>query len=55
MRDEHGNGPAYGGTQRFQADPYWRDYILFYDTSTPTTEPARAAATKPDGPAWWPV
>ncbi len=21
----------YGGTERFQVDPYWRDYILFYE------------------------
>jgi hypothetical protein len=23
--------PVYGGTERFQADPYWRDHILFYE------------------------
>jgi hypothetical protein len=30
-RDEHGHRPVYGGTQKFQTDPYWRDYILFYE------------------------
>ena len=23
--------PAYGGTKKFQDDPHWRDYILFYE------------------------
>ncbi|MEA5113757.1 MAG: glucosidase [Geobacteraceae bacterium] len=31
LRDEHGRRPVYGGTEKFQADPYWRDYILFYE------------------------
>jgi Mannosylglycerate hydrolase MGH1-like glycoside hydrolase domain len=31
LRDEHGNRPVYGGTQKFQTDPHWRDYILFYE------------------------
>jgi hypothetical protein len=30
-RDEQGNRPVYGGSQKFQRDPYWRDYILFYE------------------------
>jgi hypothetical protein len=30
-RDKHGNRPVYGGSKRFQNDPYWRDYILFYE------------------------
>jgi hypothetical protein len=31
QRDEQGRRPVYGGTQKFQSDPYWRDYILFYE------------------------
>ena len=31
LRDEDGNRPVYGGTKKFQEDPYWRDYILFYE------------------------
>ena len=23
--------PVYGGTKKFQEDPYWKDYILFYE------------------------
>jgi hypothetical protein len=30
-RDEHGRRPIYGGTEKFQSDPHWRDYILFYE------------------------
>jgi hypothetical protein len=30
-RDEHGRRPVYGGTEKFQGDPLWRDYILFYE------------------------
>ena len=31
LRDENGKRPVYGGTKKFQEDPYWRDYILFYE------------------------
>jgi hypothetical protein len=31
LRDETGNRPVYGGTRKFQDDPHWRDYILFYE------------------------
>jgi len=31
LRDEHGRRPVYGATQVFQTDPYWRDYVLFYE------------------------
>jgi hypothetical protein len=31
LRDEHGRRAVYGGTERFQTDPYWRDNILFYE------------------------
>jgi hypothetical protein len=30
-RDEQGRRPIYGGTQKFQSDPHWRDLILFYE------------------------
>jgi len=29
--DEHGRRPVYGGTEKFQTDPFWRDNILFYE------------------------
>ena len=31
LRDASGKRPLYGGTKKFQDDPYWRDYILFYE------------------------
>jgi hypothetical protein len=30
-RDEHGRRPVYGGTEKFQTDPHWRDYVLFFE------------------------
>jgi hypothetical protein len=30
-RDEKGRRPVYGGTEKFQTDPHWRDHILFYE------------------------
>jgi len=31
LRDANGRRPVYGGTRKFQEDPYWKDYILFYE------------------------
>ncbi len=31
LRDASGRRPVYGGTQKFQTDPHWKDYILFYE------------------------
>jgi hypothetical protein len=30
-RDQNGRRPVYGGTEKFQTDPLWRDHILFYE------------------------
>ncbi len=30
-RDESGHRPVYGGCETFQNDPYWKDYLLFYE------------------------
>jgi hypothetical protein len=27
--DKSGRRPVYGGTEKFQTDPHWKDYILF--------------------------
>jgi Glycosyl hydrolase family 63 C-terminal domain len=29
LRDKSGRRPVYGGTEKFQTDPRWKDYILF--------------------------
>jgi hypothetical protein len=31
LRDASGKRPVYGGTKKFQEDPHWRDYILFFE------------------------
>jgi hypothetical protein len=31
LRDESGRRPVYGGTEKFQTDPQWKDYILFFE------------------------
>ncbi len=31
LRDANGRRPVYGGTKKFQDDPHWKDYILFYE------------------------
>ena len=31
LRDQQGRRPVYGGTEKFQTDPHWRDHILFYE------------------------
>jgi hypothetical protein len=30
-RDASGRRPVHGGTRKFQEDPHWRDYLLFYE------------------------
>ena len=30
-RNEQETRPVYGGSEKFQQDPYWRDYILFFE------------------------
>ena len=31
LRDERGRRSVYGGTEKFQSDPHWRDHVLFYE------------------------
>jgi len=31
LRNEDGKRPVYGGTEKLQNDPNWRDYILFFE------------------------
>ena len=31
LRDGNGKRPVYGGSKKFQEDPHWKDYILFYE------------------------
>jgi hypothetical protein len=31
LRDKSGRRPVYGGTEKFQTDSQWKDYLLFYE------------------------
>lgn len=31
LKNEDGSRPVYGGTEKFQDDPHWKDLILFYE------------------------
>ena len=31
VKDQDGHRPVYGGASKFQDDPHWRDYLLFYE------------------------
>ena len=31
LQDDEGQRPVYGGTHKFQSDPYWQNLILFYE------------------------
>ena len=31
LRDPSGRRPVYGGTEKFQTDPHWKDHLLFYE------------------------
>lgn len=31
LRDQSGRRPVYGGAEKFQTDPQWKDYVLFYE------------------------
>jgi mannosylglycerate hydrolase MGH1-like protein len=31
LRDKQGRRPVYGGAEKFQRDPHWRDHVLFYE------------------------
>ena len=53
-RDEHGRRPVYGGTEKFQSDPHWRDHVLFYEYFHGDNGGGLARATRPAGPGSWP-
>jgi len=31
LKNEQGRRPVFGGAEKFQTDPHWRDHILFYE------------------------
>jgi len=51
LRDEQGKRPVYGGTEKFQRDPHWRDHSM--NTSTATTAPGSVPVIRPAGRVSW--
>jgi hypothetical protein len=49
VRDQSGRRPVYGGTEKFHTDPHWELTSRSTNTSTATTAPASAQATRPVG------
>lgn len=31
LKDKNGSRPVFGGQHKFQTDPHWKDYLLFYE------------------------
>jgi len=31
LKDASGRRPVFGGVPKFQTDPHWQDYLLFYE------------------------
>jgi hypothetical protein len=31
LQDKSGRRPVFGGAEKFQTDPQWKDYVLFYE------------------------
>jgi hypothetical protein len=31
LRNDEGRRPLFGGVERFQSDPHWRDHLMFYE------------------------
>jgi hypothetical protein len=54
LRDKSGRRPVYGGTEKFQTDPYWKDYILFYEYFHGDSGAGLGANTRPAGRVWLP-
>ena len=50
LRDKNGERPVYGGTKKFQDDPYWRDYILFHEYFHGDNGVDSVQVTRPGGP-----
>ena len=52
LRDERGRRPVYGGIEKFQTDPHWRDHLLFYEYFHGDNGAGWAPATRRAGRGW---
>jgi hypothetical protein len=46
---ERGRRPIYGGLEKFQTDPHWRDLPLFHEHFQEATEQGRGPFIRPIG------
>jgi hypothetical protein len=53
--DEKGRRPVFGAYEKMQADPHFKDYILFHEYFDGDTGKASAPRTRPAGPHWLPT
>jgi hypothetical protein len=51
LREKNGKRAVYGGTEKFQNDPYWKDLILFQSIFMARMERGWARVIRPGGPA----
>ena len=49
----NGTRAVFGGTEKFQSDPHWRDQVLFYEYFHGDNGAGLGPATRPAGPGWW--
>ena len=54
LPDEHGRRPVYGGLEKFQTDPHWRNCILLQEYFHGDNGAGLGASHRPAGPGWWP-
>jgi hypothetical protein len=45
LRDGAGRRPVYGGTEKFQTDPHWRDHILWRTKRATLIAPSSHSST----------
>ena len=48
-KDKNGKRPVFGGQEKFQNDPHWKDYIYFMNISTAIMAPDLAPRTRRGG------
>jgi hypothetical protein len=51
--DENDRRPVFGGAEKFQTDPYWRNILLFYEYFHGDNGAGLGACHQTVGPASW--
>jgi hypothetical protein len=55
LRDETGRRPVFGGAEKLQRDPYWRDHLLFHEYFHGDNGAGIGASHQTNGPVLSPV